>query len=222
MRRERPLVQYSTMTSFLDVLFLLVFAALIPAAALAEKARAADARPKPKPAAVVPALGPGEVAIDPERLRKAAVAEILAGLESRQAVVARISADGRLRQLERRQDDAPVVTPVELPLVERVPDPDVNLVYLGDRSPDLRLCSLIRLQLASPDLAETIVIVALDQPLEQLSVALARGLKRDVDRCTGDQRGVAVLLDPRATGEPTPGAPTTPDPTPANDEEKTP
>jgi hypothetical protein len=97
-----------------------------------------------------------------------------------------------------------VVTPVELPLVERVPDPDVNLVYLGERSPDLRLCSLVRLQLGAPDLASTIVIVALDLPLDQLSVALARGLKRDVDRCTGDQRGVAVLLDPRATGEPAP------------------
>jgi hypothetical protein len=204
-RRERPLVQYSTMTSFLDVLFLLVFAALIQSAALAEKARAADALPKkPPPAAAVAPVGPGQASIDPERLRKVALAEILAGLESRQAVVARISADGRLRQLERRVDGAPVVTPVELPLVERVPDPDVNLIYLGERSPDLRLCSLVRLQLGAPDLASTIVIVALDLPLDQLSVALARGLKRDVDRCTGDQRGVAVLLDPRATGEPAP------------------
>lgn len=205
MRRERPLVQYSTMTSFLDVLFLLVFAALIQSAALAEKARAAGATPKkPPPAAAVVPAGPGQASIDPERLRKVALAEILAGLESRQAVVARISADGRLRQLERRVDGAPVVTPVELPLVERVPDPDVNLIYLGERSPDLRLCSLVRLQLGAPDLASTIVIVALDLPLDQLSVALARGLKRDVDRCTGDQRGVAVLLDPRATGEPAP------------------
>ena len=205
MRRERPLVQYSTMTSFLDVLFLLVFAALIQSAALAEKARAADAMPKkPPPTAAVAPVGPGQVSIDPERLRKVALAEILAGLESRQAVVVRISADGRLRQLERRLDGKPVVTPVELPLVERVPDPDVNLIYLGERSPDLRLCSLVRLQLGAPDLASTIVIVALDLPLDQLSVALARGLKRDVDRCTGDQRGVAVLLDPRATGEPAP------------------
>jgi hypothetical protein len=219
--RRRPVAQYTPLTSLLDVLFVLVFASLIYSAGLeAKQKEAAAARPaanRAAPSAIPPAL----VSIDPERLRKAAVAEILAGLESRQAVVARISADGRLRQLERRQDDAPVVTPVELPLVERVPDPDVNLIYLGDRSPDLRLCSLIRLQLASPDLSQTIVIVALDEPLEQLSVALARGLKRDVDRCTGDQRGVAVLLDPRATGEPTPGAPTTSDP-PANDEEKTP
>ena len=215
MRRERPLVQYSTMTSFLDVLFLLVFAALIQAAALAEKARAADARPKPPPAAALPPIGPGQAAIDPERLRKVAMAEILAGLESRQAVVARVGADGRLRQLERRQDGVPAATPVDLPLVERVPDPDVALVYLGERSPDLRLCSLVRLQLGVPDLSSTIVIVALDLPLDQMSVALARGLQRDVDRCTGDQRGVAVLLDPRAAGAG--------EPTPAPDqEEKTP
>ena len=215
MRRERPLVQYSTMTSFLDVLFLLVFAALIHAAALAEKARTAEAQPKPAAVAPLPPPGPGQAAIDPERLRKVATAEILAGLESRQAVVARISPDGRLRRLERRQDGAPVVTSVELPLVERVPDPDVNLVYLGEQSPDLRLCSLIRLQLGAPDLASTLVIVALDLPLDQLSVALARGLQRDVDRCTGDQRGVAVLLDPRATGEPAPGAP---QPTPGEEQ----
>jgi len=205
-RRERPLVQYSTMTSFLDVLFLLVFAALIHAAALAQKASAMAAE-KSKPAAVAVApvpTGPA-AAIDPERLRKVAVAEILAGLESRQAVVARVGPDGRLRQLERRQDGKPLVTPVELPLVEKVPDPDINLVYLGERSPDLRLCNLVRLQLGAADLTDTMVIVALDVPLDQMSVALARGLQRDVDRCTGDQRGVAVILDPRAQDQPPTG-----------------
>jgi hypothetical protein len=216
--RRRPVAQYAPLTSLLDVLFILVFASLIYSAGLeAKQKEAAAARPAPRPATSAP-IPPGLVSIDPERLRKAAVAEILAGLESREAVVARISADGRLRQLERRQDGVPLVTPVELPLVEKVPDPDVNLVYLGERSPDLRLCSLVRLQLAVADLSGTIVIVALDQPLDQLSVALARGLKRDVDRCTGDQRGVAVLLDPRATGEPPP-APPPPDPT---SQEKTP
>jgi len=194
------------MTSFLDVLFLLVFAALIHAAALAQKASALAAeKPKPKTAAVAPVPTGPAAAIDPERLRKVAVAEILAGLESRQAVVARVGPDGRLRQLERRQDGKPLVTPVELPLVEKVPDPDINLVYLGERSPDLRLCSLLRLQLGAADLADTMVIVALDVPLDQMSVALARGLQRDVDRCTGDQRGVAVILDPRAQDQPPTG-----------------
>jgi hypothetical protein len=203
MRRGRPLVQYSTMTSFLDVLFLLVFATLIHAADLAQKAQA-KSQAKPPAAAVVAPVAPGQVSIDPERLRKVALAEILAGLESRQAVVARVGADGRLRQLERRQDGQPVSTPVELPLVERVPDPDVLLVYLGEQNPELRLGNLVRLQLGAQDLSDTIVIVALELPLDQLSVALARGLQRDVDRCTGDQRGVAVLLDPRAAekGEP--------------------
>jgi hypothetical protein len=203
--RRRPVAQYAPLTSLLDVLFILVFASLIYSASLEARQKDADKAAKaPPPAAAVAPIGPGQASIDPERLRNVALAEILAGLESRQAVVARISADGRLRQLERRVDGAPVMTPVELPLVERVPDPDVNLIYLGERSPDLRLCSLVRLQLGAPDLASTIVIVALDLPLDQLSVALARGLKRDVDRCTGDQRGVAVLLDPRATGEPAP------------------
>lgn len=211
--RRRPVAQYAPLTSLLDVLFILVFASLIYSAGL--EARQKEAEPAAPPAAVPPApLTPAQAAVDPERLRKVAVAEILAGLESRQAVVARVSSDGRLRQLERRQEGAPVVTPVELPLVERVPDPDVALVYLGERSPDLRLCSLVRLQLAAPDLSQHIVIVALDLPLDQMSVALARGLQRDVDRCTGDQRGVAVLLDPRA-GQTAPPAPPQP-------EEKTP
>ncbi len=203
--RRRPVAQYAPLTSLLDVLFILVFASLIYSASLEARQKDADtAAQSPRPAPQLAPPAPGQSSIDPERFRKAAMAEILAGLEGRQAVVARISADGRLRQLERRVDGAPVVTPVELPLVERVPDPDVNLIYLGERSPDLRLCSLVRLQLGTPDLASTIVIVALDLPLDQLSVALARGLKRDVDRCTGDQRGVAVLLDPRATGQPAP------------------
>lgn len=211
--RRRPVAQYAPLTSLLDVLFILVFASLIYSANLEASQKKTDARPpaEAKPAAV--ALTPGRAAIDPERLRKVAVAEILAGLESKQAVVARVGADGRLRQLERRRDDRPLVTPVELPLVEAVPDPDVEFVYLGERSPDLRLCSLVRLQLGAADLSGTLVIVALDQPLEQLSLALARGLQRDVDRCTGDQRGVAVLLDPRAAGQQQP---------PAAKEEKTP
>jgi hypothetical protein len=193
--RRRPVAQYAPLTSLLDVLFILVFASLIYSAGLEARQKEAEKEADEPPRA---ALAPGQVAIDPERLRQVALAEILAGLESRQAVVTRIGADGRLRQLERRKDGQPVVTPVELPLVERVPDPDVLLVYLGERSPDLRLCNLVRLQLGAQDLSDTIVIVALDLPLDQLSVALARGLKRDVDRCTGDQGGVAVLLDPRA------------------------
>jgi hypothetical protein len=211
--RRRPVAQYAPLTSLLDVLFILVFASLIYSAGLEARQKSQD--DSEKPAAAATPAPPGLVSIDPERLRKAALAEILAGLESRQAVVARIAQDGRLRQLERRQDGVPAVTPVELPLVERVADPDVNLVYLGDRSPDLRLCSLIRLQLGTPDLSSSIVIVALDVPLDQMSVALARGLQRDVDRCTGEQRGVAVLLDPRATGQVVPA------PAP-NQEEKTP
>lgn len=214
MTRRRPVAQYAPLTSLLDVLFILVFASLIYSAGLEARQKSAE-EDTVEPAAVARPAPPGLVSIDPERLRKAAVAEILAGLESRQAVVARIAQDGRLRQLERRQDGAPAVTSVELPLVERVPDPDVNLIYLGERSPDLRLCSLVRLQLGAPDLSTTIVIVALDVPLDQMSVALAHGLQRDIDRCTGDQRGVAVLLDPRATGEVAP----TPAP---HQEEKTP
>jgi hypothetical protein len=192
------MVQYAPLTSLLDVMFILVFASLIYSAGLEARAREAEAAEKKEPVEPLP-TPPGQV--DPEALRKVAMAEILAGLESRSPVVARVGQDGKLRQLERRVDGQPTVTAVELPLVEKVPDPDVALVYLGERSPDLRLCSLVRLQLGAPDLSGHIVIVALDLPLDRMSIALARGLQRDAERCTADQRGVAVLLDPRAAAE---------------------
>jgi hypothetical protein len=79
-----------------------------------------------------------------------------------------------------------------------VPDPDVVLVYLGDRHDGPHLCSLLRLHLGASDLSETLIIVAPDAPLADLPVALARGLQRDAERCLADQRGVAVIVDPRA------------------------
>ena len=85
---------------------------------------------------------------------------------------------------------------MSLPLVEKVDDPDVALVYLGDGTPALRLCALVKLELGRSDLSHALVIVAPDAPLARLSVALASGLTRDVERCLADQRGIAALVDP--------------------------
>ena len=215
MRRRRP-VQYAPLTSLLDVMFILVFASLIHGAAMekrASQAASAASPPASVPAPVTarspaPAREPAEPAVDPaaraardaEELRRAALAQLITGLEGRSPVVARIGRDGQLRSLERLRGGRVVSRQLGLPLVERVPDPDIALVYLGDRHDGPRLCSLLRLHLGARDLSDTLVIVAPDAPLDLLSVALARGLQRDAERCLADQRGVAVIVDPLAAG----------------------
>ncbi|HUS63790.1 MAG TPA: hypothetical protein VMZ28_04565 [Kofleriaceae bacterium] len=199
MTRRRPAVQYNSLTSLLDVLFLIVFAALIHSTALEQKrAAAAETAATPEPAPEPEPAPPGPP-VDADRLHRAALDLAIAGLEGRAPVIARIGTDGRLRELEvRGAGGVPEVRPLGLALVEAVPDPDIALIYLGDRSADLRLCNLVRLQLGTADLANHLVIVAPDAPVASLSVALALGLRRDADRCLADQRGVAILVDKEA------------------------
>jgi hypothetical protein len=200
MRRRRPGTSYNSLTSFLDVLFLIVFAALIQSAAVDKERReaeAAAAEAPSEPVARPPAPVPAPVA--PEALHRAALDLAIAGLEERAPVVARIGADGRLREVELRgADGAAEVRPLGLALVESVPDPDIALAYHGDHSPELRLCNLVRMQLGVADLSHQLVIVAPDVPVGALSVALTLGLRRDADRCLADQRGVAIIVDPEA------------------------
>ena len=139
---------------------------------------------------------------DAEQLRRAAVAQVMTGVEGRGAVVVRVARDGQLRALERRYVDETVSTPLSLPLVERVPDPDVGLVYLAERQDGMSLCTLLRLHLGTTDLSDSLIIITPDVPFEELSVALARGLQRDTERCLADQRGIAVIVDPRADTAP--------------------
>jgi len=207
--RRRPVVQYASMTSLADVMFILVFASLIYSAGLEQKAREAAAAALPERPSEPLRVSPPElfdpaapVRRDAEQLRRAALAQVMTGLEGRGAVVVRVGRDGQLRAMERRQGGGVVTTALGLPLVERVPDPDVALTYLGDRQDGLRLCSLLRLHLGSKDLSDALVIIAPDVPFDELSVALARGLQRDTERCLADQRGIAVIVDPRADAPP--------------------
>ena len=219
MRRRRA-VQSGSLTSLLDVLFILVFASLIHGASLearerereaaqaeAERARLAaeeaarraaeaERQQAAEGAARAAAPAPGS----PEQLRRDALAELSAGLARRDALVVRISADGRLRAIERGGPEGPRVEAVGVELVERVADRDVGLRYLGDRDPERRVCRIVGDRLGLPHLADHLIIVAPDAPLAQLSVALARGLRRDVERCAVDQRGAAVLIDPAGGG----------------------
>jgi hypothetical protein len=174
----------------LDVLFILIFATLVQASA-ARSAPPAAAAPPPPPA--VPATPPPPPSA--AALRDRALATAAAGLAARRPVIARVGRDGVLRAIE----DGGAVHPLGMPLVERVADLDVALRYLGDRSAELRLCAIVALRLGLDDLAGVLVVIAPDAAPEDLTVALAGGLRRDVDRCAVDQRGVAVVVAPGET-----------------------
>ena len=124
--RRRPVPQYSSMTSLLDVLFILVFASLIYSASLrreshggaaadelAAAAAAVDAGPAaaaadlmhadagPGPAGAPPGAGePGADRLaDARRLRDAARAELVRSIDGRHPVLVRITPDGVMRSI---------------------------------------------------------------------------------------------------------------------------
>jgi hypothetical protein len=88
--------------------------------------------------------------------------------------------------------------PLDVPLLEHDPDPEVAMAYLGDRSAELRICRLVALHLQLDDLANHLVIIAPDARGADLPHALYTGLRRDVERCQLEQRGLAVVVEPDA------------------------
>jgi len=196
--RRRGTTAPSSLTSLLDVLFILVFAALVRTASLREAAGepaapAAAVTPPPKPAA--------PAATDPRAdLRRRALARLEASLHARQVIIVRIAGDGTVTAVE---EGTRQLTP-SIPLVARVGDPDVGQSYLGDASPDLRVCAIARRELGRRDLGDALVIVAPAVPLSAMTVARVEGRRRDEQRCTGDQNGLAVLLEPPPGGPPAP------------------
>jgi hypothetical protein len=173
------------LTSLFDVLFIVIFAALIRAAAVQQ----AVAAPKPPEPHAPP------VKLDPSSLRARALADLGADLAARPAVVVRVSAAGTITALE--ITDGKAIT-LDAPLLEHSPNPDVEVAYLGDRSAELRVCRIAAVHLGVADLGHYLVIIAPDTLLEDLPHALFDGLHRDVDRCLVDQRGLAVIVDPTA------------------------
>jgi hypothetical protein len=171
------------LTSLFDVLFIVIFAALIRSAAV-EQAAAQAATPKP-------VVRPPPVKLANVELQAAALADLGKQLAARPYVVVRVG-NGAITSLEIGDH----VTKLETPLLEHSPDPDVAIAYLGDRAAELRICRVIAVQLGAPDLAKYLVIIAPDQHLADLPHALYEGLRRDIDRCLGDQQALAVLVDP--------------------------
>jgi hypothetical protein len=189
--RRRYVHAAPDLTSLFDVLFILIFAALIRTAAVSQ---AAAQSTTPAPASLLP-----PVKLASAQLQAAALADLGKQLAARPYVVVRI-AGGSITALEIGDK----VTTLATPLLEHSPDPDIGLAYLGDRAVDLRICKVIAGQLAAADLAGYLVILAPDQHLPDLPHALYEGLRRDIDHCLADQQALAVLVDPSVETRPSP------------------
>jgi hypothetical protein len=185
MRARRLIRRPSDLTSMFDVLFIVVFAALIRAASVQAAAdRVSTPPPKPAPAPVKP--------LDPASLHARALADLSSQLAARPPIVVRVSPAGTVTKLELDG----VVIPLDLPLLEPSTNPDLAVTYLGDRSAELRICKIVALHAAAADLTRYLVIIAPDTRLADLPHALYDGLHRDLDRCLADQHGVAALVEP--------------------------
>jgi hypothetical protein len=172
----------------LDVLFVIVFATLVQSSARGEAEIAPTevaATPVPPPVAPAPAAELGA-------LRKAAVAATTRHMEGAPLVAVRVAPDGTLVDVEWAGEKRAL----GLPLLERVPDPDVAVAYLGDRAPALRLCGVVAHELRVADLTGHVVVISPAVALGELSVALVAGLRRDVVRCQHEQQAMAVIVEP--------------------------
>jgi hypothetical protein len=184
-RTRRYVRRPPDLTSLFDVLFIVVFVALIRAAAAQSDAAVP---PKPRPVAPTPPPPPPEVAA----LRAAALANLQTDLEARTTVVVRVSPEGVITALELGADKRTL----DVPLLEHSVDPDAAIAYLGDRSAELRVCRIVAVHLGVPDLAKHLVIISPTSPLADLKRALHRGLHEDLLRCLADQYGIATIVDP--------------------------
>jgi len=181
-RGRRHLRVPPDLTSLFDVLFIVIFAALIRAAGAQAQAQAAQ---KPPPV-VTP------VKLDPASLQARALAQLDTTLRARPTIIVRVSAAGSITAIE----SSGKTLALDTPLLERSPDPDIALTYLGDRAADLRLCRVAALDLGVADLATYLVIVAPERRLADLPHALFDGLHRDLDRCLVEQHALAALVEP--------------------------
>jgi hypothetical protein len=163
------------LTSLFDVLFIVIFAALIRAAAVQQAAAAKPAPPAPPQK------------IEPTILQQHAMTE----LATRPTTIVRVSSAGEITALEQNGQ----VTPLEVPLLTKSNDPDVALAYLGEGNADVRICHVVALTLRMADLKDQLVIIAPDHKRADLPHALYEGLRRDVDRCLTEQKGLAVIVD---------------------------
>lgn len=208
MSRNRRLVRYAELTSLVDVMFILMFATIIQVTALSEDARARAVPASTRAAAqntarAVPRAAP-DASVNPGRTptatyesdRARALRDLTTAIGGRRVVVVRVSEGGTVASIEQSVGGRPDRAGLSVPLLARVADPDVVLTYLGDRSPELRVCGIVRAALPGRRLDDAIVAIVPDVARARLPVALVEGLRRDAERCFADERAMGVLIDP--------------------------
>ena len=215
--RGRRVRRPPDLTSLFDVLFIVVFVALIRAAAAqheVERLTPPPAPPRPAPPAPPPAVA---------ALRTKALAGLERDLDERTPLVVRIAAQvegdrvkGTITMIEHEGHKLAL----DVPLLADSRDPDVEVEYLGERSAELRVCRIAAVQLRLPDLSRQLVIVVPDRSYAEVkravgSRALFEGLRQDVVRCFVGQRGIAALIDPAELEPPAAPAPPTAPASPA-------
>jgi hypothetical protein len=182
MRARRHLRRPPDLTSLFDVLFIIVFAALIRAAAVERAAAPLPAPPRPPAPAVSPPVA---------ALRQRALADLDAALAARTPLVVRLTRDGTIDALEVDGKHIPVV----VPLLEPSADPAIRVAYASDRSVERQVCRIVARQLGAADLARYLVIVAPAAERNDLPEALLEGLEHDLGSCV-EQHGIATLVYP--------------------------
>lgn len=207
LRGKRHVRRPPDLTSLFDVLFIVVFVALIRAAAAQQEVARLTAPPPPKPAPPAP---PAAVAA----LRVKALEGLEQNLAERTPLVVRLAVqvDGdRSRVTIAALEHEGQTLPLDVPLLTDSRDPDAEVVYLGDTSAELRVCRIAAVHLRLTDLSRHLVILVPDRSHAELkhvpgSEALLQGLQKDIGRCFVDQRGVASLIDPAELAPPAPPA----------------
>jgi len=206
------------LTSLLDTLFILVFAALIQARAgsegeaAAEEQRAEEAAAEEAPAdaaadaggaddagAAAPDAGAEAVAARAERERIArATARFVGAIRNQGTILVVVSGEGYIASIT-QQTPEETLPPEELKikLLRDSEDPDVRLVYRGHEGKENRVCEVARRELAlEPDLGRAVVIITTDRPLADLPYSLVTGLADDAAGCFDDANGLGILVDP--------------------------
>jgi len=201
---KRRRVAYSSLISLLDVLFILVFASLIQGSGRLEATRAealTAAEPAEEPAVPAePTPPPPDAGVPPApdnaQLRAAAQRALARAITARRTHVVRVSADGIITAIER--DNGGTITTVKqsIKLLLAVDDPDVVLIYVGDRDADMSICAIAIAELGAAVLARDVIVVVPAVPFRALPVALVAGLRRDIGRCVREHGGLIVLVDP--------------------------
>jgi hypothetical protein len=217
MRGRRHVRRPPDLTSLFDVLFIVVFVALIRAAAANQEVARLTPPPKPVvPEPPRPPPPPPAVAA----LRAKALAKLERELSDRTPVVVRIAALGSPDRVKGTLEAIEVEgrkIALDVPLLTDNRDPDVEDTYLGERSEELRVCRLAALHLQVTDLSRHLVIVVPERPIAEIrrasgSIALLDGLEQDVARCFSGQRGIAALIDPAELSPPAPAPAPAPSP----------